>query len=410
MYHFLVTLLERSWKREKTMNKNENLKNFLNEMRDIGVISNYANIENFMKLEKEERTLYWGVDCTSDSIHIGHLLIIMQLFRFSENNFKIIFVLGGSTSTIGDPSDKLKERPELKKEVIKNNYKEILNQLSSISKRNVNELSLFTINENINENIPLGCFYKNDILKKIYKCIGIKIENNSNYKLLWDKFIKFCLPKKQNEKGFLFLNNEEWLHNLNFIEFVNEYGKIITVNYLLSKGRIKQRIESENGISFSEFSYSLLQGYDFYYLNKNYSCSGQVGASDQWGNCTTGLKIIKSKNSENKSFVISFNLMLDKNGKKISKTGNKSDMVWMDENKTSFNSLFDYFNNMEDNETINFAIKFTSLKREIINEITKINIPKSLRILQRILIENFFFIIHGNEGIKWLREKNIKMY
>jgi tyrosyl-tRNA synthetase len=383
--------------------KNKELEELLEEIKQRGVLSNCANVENFLNLEENERVVYWGIDCTSDSLHIGHLSTLIQLLRFSEKKFTIIFILGGSTSTIGDPSDKIRERPILKKEVIENNYENIKNQLINIVNRNVEKCY----------DKPLICFYNKTKLDEIYRLLNLDFNNEKEE--IWDKFLKTCLPNKSdNLKDFIFLNNKVWLSKLNFLEFMNKIGKNITINYLLNKESIKQRIKSENGISFSEFSYSLLQGYDFLYLYENHYCKGQIGASDQWGNFVTGLKMINNNNHLNKAFAISFNLMLDKNGKKISKSDNNSKIIWISKNKTSADELFDYFNNMEDEETIKFATRFTSIKNETLKKILEINEPKSLRILQRILMELFFFIIHGEKGTKSIREiinlKKIKIY
>ncbi len=123
------------------------------------------------------------------------------------------------------------------------------------------------------------------------------------------------------------MNNQDWFSRLTFVDFIDKYGRNVTVNYLLSKETIRQRIASKNGLSFSAFTYSLLQAYDFFYLYKNYQCHGQVGASDQWGNFTTGLKMVNSLDHDNKCFAFTFKLILNESGKKISKSDNDQGVV-----------------------------------------------------------------------------------
>ena len=148
------------------MKNKKDLEILLENFKERGIFSDCTSIENFLKLDENERTLYWGIDCTSDSLHIGHLSILLQLFKLSENGFKIIFILGGSTSTIGDPSDKLKERPILEKDVIKRNRLMIEKQLKEISDRKTENLSF--------EKKPLSNFYSEEKTKEIYNCVGIE--------------------------------------------------------------------------------------------------------------------------------------------------------------------------------------------------------------------------------------------
>jgi tyrosyl-tRNA synthetase len=174
------------------------------------------------------------------------------------------------------------------------------------------------------------------------------------------------------------------------VDFIDQVGRNISINYLLAKETIKQRLES--GLSYSAFSYSLLQAYDFYYLYKNYHCHGQLGGSDQWGNLTTGLKLIRGVYPNGKTFGVTFNMLVDKEGKKLSKSENKSGIIWLDENKTSRQEFYDFFRNMPDPQAEIFIRQFTFLSEEQIKELLKLNRPPRLRILQRILYELVFIL------------------
>ena len=173
------------------------------------------------------------------------------------------------------------------------------------------------------------------------------------------------------------------------MDFIDKAGRNITINYLLAKETIKQRVSSRVGLSFLAFSYSLLQAYDFYYLYENYNCRGQLGGSDQWGNLTTGLKLIKSFYPTNKTFAFNFPLLTDKEGKKFSKSENSKNTLWLNSDKKIF---YDFFRNMPDPQAQKFVCQFTFLNQKQIEELKKLNNPPQLRIFQRILYELMFFL------------------
>jgi tyrosyl-tRNA synthetase len=372
----------------------------INDFKSRGILANCANPDNFVNLEDNQKSAYLGIDCTADSLHIGHLLPMMQAVRLAKNNFKIFILLGGATSKIGDPSDKLKERPILQQKTIEENQRKIEKQLLRIFGSNEEEtLSL--------KNFPLEHFFINNsnVLKSVYEILNLNHLNNQNEEnRTWENYISYIWPKEISKNNFKIFDNKDWLNELTFVDFIDKYGRNITINYLLSKETIKQRISSENGLSFSAFTYSLLQAYDFFYLYKNHGCHGQIGASDQWGNITTGLKMIKSFDNKNKCFALAFNLILDENGKKISKSEVGKNLIWLDKEKTDFVNLFNYFNNMSDEKSIDYIKKFTFIAEFQMNELLKLNNPKSMRILQRILTELFFFLIHGVSGLEWIKE------
>ncbi|CAJ0638415.1 6901_t:CDS:2 [Entrophospora sp. SA101] len=265
------------------------------------VIVNAANLENFYQLEPQQKVIYLGIDCTGERLHIGHLFSLIQTIRFAKEGFTVLLVLGGATSKIGDPSDKLQERPQLATEKLNQYYQAIKDQVTQIVIRppiaeTKKELDF----------APLELFYAD------------------NPQLLM--------------------------------------GRNISINYLLAKETIKQRVNSETGLSFLAFNYSLLQAYDFYYLYQNYNCHGQLGGSDQWGNLTTGLKLIRGFYPTNKTFAFNFPLLTDKDGKKFSK------------------NFYDFFRNMPDEQAKTYLKQFTFLTEEQIAELVKLNDPPKLRI------------------------------
>jgi len=371
--------------------KENKLENFLADLENRGIISAVANKENFLALETSQQCLYLGIDCTADSLHIGHLFQLIQIIRFATIGFRIILILGGATSKIGDPSDKLKERPQLEVKEIENSYQQITTQLTNL---------LLTRKKMLNF-IPLKKFYFEDLdlLSKIYQILQLDKQNPEK------KYWQYIWPLSENNSSFQLFNNNDWLSKLSFVDFIDQVGRKITINYLLAKETIKQRVNSENGLSFMAFSYSLLQAYDFYYLYEKYNCHGQLGGSDQWGNITSGLKLIRSYYPENKCFVLTCNTLVDKEGKKISKTGNQK-TIWLSLEKTSFQDLYDFFSNMSDEQVIIYVKQFTFLSDEQIEKLLVLNNPPKLRILQRILLELIFYLLHQQKGLDYLVKKS----
>jgi len=356
------------------------LKYFFKDLCDRELISNYANLENFYLLKKEEKKIYWGIDCNHDTLHIGHLLLIIQIIRFAKEDFKIFLMLGESTSRIGDPSDKIEERIRIKEKDISNFSKKIKEQIEKIliSPKKI---------ENYGKN-PLENFYNDSILiKKIYQILKIKENWNENKK--WKEYLKYIWPFWDNkiDEKFQIISNKKWLEKISYIDFIDKIGRKLTVNYILAKDWIKKRLSK--GLSYLGFSYSLLQAYDFYYLYKNYDCKGQLGGSDQWGNITTGLKLIKSYYPSNNAFAFNFCLLKDKMGKKISKSGDKKGIIFLNSDEKIF---CDFFQNMSDEQVLIYIKQFTFLKKKQINELIKLNNPPKLRILQRILLELIYWI------------------
>ncbi|KLL01837.1 MAG: tyrosyl-tRNA synthetase [Mycoplasmataceae bacterium RC_NB112A] len=376
-----------------------NFQNFFQELQKRGIIANYANLDNFYHLEPanldnfyhlepEERVVYLGVDCTSESLHIGHLFLYFQAIRFAKEEFTVLLILGGATSKIGDPSDKDKERPLLVEKDIEDYQNKIKSQLEKIliEPKKIEEVSFS----------PLEQFYSNNpkLLSSIHQVLKInEIEKGKQ----WEKYLQYIWPENlfcsSKKPPFQILNNQSWLEKINFIDFLRQTGKYLTIAYLSNKETTKKRIET--GLSFLEFSYPLIQAYDFCYLYKNYNCHGQLGGSDQWGNLTTGLKLIRSIYPQNKTFAFNFPLLTDKEGKKYSKSEKGSNVLRLDSNQKEF---CDFWRNLPDEQAKIYALQFTFLREEQINKLLELNNPPRLRILQRILYELIHFLSFGKVG------------
>lgn len=260
-------------------------------------------IDNLEEWLKTPRTFYCGVDPTSDCLHIGHLLPLMTMRRMQMAGHKPIVLLGGATGMIGDPSGKSQERNLLTKDSIEKN--------------------IFGIRQVI------------------------------------EKFVDLKGPQ-----GAMIVNNATWMEKFTFIDFLRDVGKHFTVNYMLAKDSVKSRIENKDeGISFTEFSYMLLQSYDFYVLNKNYNCQLQIGGSDQWGNITAGVELIRrmrfANNATQKDEVGGFTIPLvtKSDGSKFGKT--ESGNLWLDGRKTTPYQFYQYLVRVQDDEVIKYLNYFS---------------------------------------------------
>ena len=377
------------------------LKDFFLDLQKREIIADHANLENFFQLKPNEKVIYWGVDCTNDSLHIGSLFTILQLVRFAQKGFKMLLILGVATSKIGDPSDKDKERPLLEVNQIDGFQEKIKEQLNSLLIKPKKDSPLF-LNFSPLEKFYSNVFTNGELLKNVNKVLEIPDEGNNKEK--WEKYLQYIWPLKDSSK-FQILNNQDWLEKINFIDFLRKTGKNLTVAYLSAKETIKKRIDT--GISYLEFSYPLIQAYDFYYLYENYNCHGQLGGSDQWGNLTTGLKLIHNYHPQNKCFALTFNLLTDKEGKKISKSS-AGKTIWLSPEKTSFPEFYDFLRNLPDEKALKFLSQFTFLTEEQVKKIDQLNNPRKLRIPQRILIELLFYLLYGERGMEWLKKESAK--
>lgn len=286
------------------------------------------------ELKKGMATAYVGIDPTADSLHIGHLVSIMILTHFQACGHRPLVVLGGATGMIGDPSFKSQERVLLTPETIQHNQ----------------------------------------------ECIRKQLE----------KFLDFSEDKPNHAQT---LNNYDWMKGWSFIDFIREIGKHITVNYMMAKDSVKKRIET--GISFTEFSYQLMQGYDFLYLFENYDCKLQMGGSDQWGNITTGTELIR-RTLDKEAYAITCPLITKADGKKFGKT--EKGNVWLDREKTSPYAFYQFWLNLSDEDAARFIRIFTLKSEEEICELEKQHAADpSQRILQKALAKDITIKVHSEE-------------
>jgi len=309
--------------------------NFVQELKWRGLIHNIMpGTEE--QLLKEQTTAYIGFDPTADSLHIGSLVQIILLMHFQKAGHKPIALVGGATGMIGDPSGKSSERNLLDEE---------------------------TLNKNI-----------------------------AGVKATLERFIDF---NKSSDNAAEIVNNYDWMKNLSFLEFARDIGKHITVNYMMAKDSVKNRINSESkeGMSFTEFTYQLVQGFDFLHLYSHKNCKLQIGGSDQWGNITTGTELIRRK-VQGKAYALTSPLVTKADGTKFGKT--EGGNIWLDENRTSPYKFYQYWLNASDLDAENYVKIFTFLDQKTIeNLIVEHNKTPHLRILQKKVAEEVTIMTHG---------------
>jgi len=287
-------------------------------------------------LNKEKISLYCGVDPTADSMHIGHIVPLLTLRRFQMHGHQPILLVGGATGMIGDPSGRSEER-----------------QLQTT--------------DQIADNVV-------GITKQIQQIFDFDSEN-----------------------GAKMVNNNDWIGSMSIIEYLRDYGKLLSVNYMLAKDNVASRLEG--GISFTEFSYMLIQGIDFNHLYDNYGCRVQIGGSDQWGNITTGLEVIrKTHEEETKAFGITIPLVTKADGTKFGKSAGGA--VWLDSKKTSPYEFYQFWINTADADVIKYLKIFTFLSREEIEGL-KVSVLEEphVRKAQKTLAEEMTKLIHGEQAL-----------
>ena len=291
------------------------------------------------QLQKESTTAYIGFDPTADSLHIGSLVQIILLMHLQRAGHKPIALVGGATGMIGDPSGKSNERNLLDEETLKNNV--------------------------------------NGVKKTL------------------ERFIDFSAG---SENAARMVNNYDWMKDLSFLEFARDIGKHITVNYMMAKDSVKNRISSDSkeGMSFTEFTYQLVQGYDFLHLFTHYDCKLQIGGSDQWGNITTGTELIRRK-VQGKAFALTSPLVTKADGTKFGKT--EGGNIWLDAARTSPYKFYQYWLNSSDADAENYIRIFTFLDRETIDAlIEEHRKAPHLRLLQKKIGEEVTVMTHGREA------------
>jgi tyrosyl-tRNA synthetase len=302
-----------------------------------GITYQQTDAEGLEKqLEKESISIYCGIDPTADSMHIGHLLPFLTLRRFQNAGHRPLVLVGGATGLIGDPSGKSEER------------------------------KLQTV-EAIQENVA-----------------SIKVQLESIFDF-------------QGENGAVMVNNYDWIGSMDVVTFLRDFGKNVGVNYMLAKDTISSRLES--GISFTEFTYTILQAMDFNHLYDHYNCKLQIGGSDQWGNITTGLEMIrKTHDEETKAFGFTIPLVTKADGTKFGKT--ESGAIWLDPKKTSPYEFYQFWINTADADVVKYLKYFTFLSHEEINALAQsVETEPHLRKAQKALGEEMTKMIHGEEAL-----------
>lgn len=290
------------------------------------------------QLAKEMTTAYVGIDPTADSLHIGHLVSVMMLRHFQRAGHKPIALIGGATGMIGDPSGKSAERNLLDEAALRHNQECIRRQLA--------------------------------------------------------KFLDF---ESDAANAAELVNNYDWMKEYSFLDFIRDIGKHITVNYMMAKDSVKKRLSAESsvGMSFTEFSYQLLQGYDFLWLNQNKNCKLQMGGSDQWGNITTGTELIRRK-TDGDAFALVCPLITKADGTKFGKT--ESGNVWLDRRYTSPYKFYQFWLNVSDTDAEKYIRIFTSLPQDEIVALTdEHNQAPHLRVLQKRLAQEVTTLVHSEE-------------
>jgi tyrosyl-tRNA synthetase len=311
--------------------------NFVEELRWRGMIHDMMPGTDEL-LKKGKTTGYIGFDPTADSLHIGHMVQVMMLVHFQRAGHTPVALVGGATGMIGDPSGKSEERSFLDEATLRKNQECIKKQLS--------------------------------------------------------KFLDFQSDKPNKA---LMVNNYDWMKEFSFLDFIRDIGKHITVNYMMSKDSVKKRLGSEakEGMSFTEFSYQLVQGTDFLFLYNNYNCKLQMGGSDQWGNIVTGTELIRRK-SGGEAFALTCPLITKTDGTKFGKT--ESGNVWLDPEKTTPYQFYQFWLNVSDEDATRYIRIFTILDRKTIEDlILSHNQNPHERILQKKLAEEVTIMVHSRE-------------
>jgi len=314
------------------------MKNFVEELRWRGMLHDIMpGTEE--QLAKEITTAYIGFDPTADSLHIGSLIQIILLMHFQRHGHKPIALIGGATGMIGDPSGKSAERNLLNEETLAKNIAGVKAQL--------------------------------------------------------EHFIDF---KSNKENAAELVNNYDWMKNMSFLDFARDIGKHITVNYMMAKDSVKKRLSSESkvGMSFTEFTYQLIQGYDFLHLYNEKNCKLQIGGSDQWGNITTGTEMVRRK-VQGKAYALTCPLITKADGTKFGKT--EGGNVWLDAKRTSPYKFYQFWFNADDADAENYIKKFTFLPKDEIEALIKAHKEAPhLRLLQKKIGEEVTIMVHGKDA------------
>ena len=301
--------------------------------------TNESDLNNL--LNKKKIVFYIGFDATADALHAGSLVQLRAIKTLVKHGHKAIVLLGGGTTKIGDPSGKDTSRKIL-------TYKEIQT-------------------------------------------------NIDNFKKIFEHYFR------DYKKNITFINNDEWLSQLNYIELLRDLGSFVSINRMLTFESVKERLKREQSLSFLEFNYMILQSYDFLHLNKKYECDLQIGGSDQWGNIVLGMEIISKINKKN-AFGLTTPLLTTSSGKKMGKT--EQGAVWIDQNKFSSYDFYQYWRNVDDNDVEKLLLIFSDLDKEEIKKIVLEDINKAKKNLAYLVTTD----CHSEESAKQAQEKAISIF
>lgn len=309
----------------------------LEDLKYRGIIYQMTDEEEIEELlDNEQVSIYCGADPTADSLHIGHLVPFLTLRRFQDYGHRPVVLIGGGTGMIGDPSFKAEERKLLTEEEIDRNVEAIKEQMGRVF----------------------------------------------NF---------------EDENSAVLVNNKDWLKEISLISFLRDYGKHVGLNYMLAKDAIQSRLET--GISYTEFTYTILQAIDFGHLNKHYNVKMQIGGSDQWGNIISGLDLMRRMYGENDAQGMTIPLITKADGKKFGKT--ESGNIWLDPEKTSPYEFYQFWLNQSDEDVIKFLKLFTFLEREEIESLAKsVEEEPHLRKAQKTLAEETTRFLHGEKALE----------
>jgi tyrosyl-tRNA synthetase len=315
----------------------------ISELKERGLLASLSG--NLEELLKTPTTFYVGTDPTADSLHLGHLLAFTTAKLLQKYGHKPIVLLGGATAFIGDPSFKAEERKLLSAETVAHNIKGIHAQVSKLLDFNSTE-----------------------------------------------------------PNGAIMVNNYDWMKDFSFIDFAREVGKCISVNYMMAKDSVKKRLERDgNGMSFTEFTYQLIQGYDFVELYKKYNCKLQIGGSDQFGNGTTGIELIRKMLKKDDACMITWPLVTKADGTKFGKS--EKGNIWLDAEKTTPYEFFQFWLNQSDEDSERFIKLFTLIPLDEINELIKQHRENpSKRILQNKLANYMTELVHGKSVLVGIQQ------
>jgi tyrosyl-tRNA synthetase len=321
--------------------------NLFEELKWRGFIKDVSNEELANEfLNNSKIAFYCGFDPTASSLTIGHLVQIIRILLLQKYGHKPIVLIGGGTGLIGDP-------------------------------RGTSERKLLTIEESL--------------------------KNAESFKMQFSKYISF-----DGENGAIMVNNYDWLSKINMIEFLRDYGKNFNINYMLSKETVASRLET--GISYTEFSYMIIQSIDFLHLYEKYNCKLQFGGSDQWGNITAGLDLIRKKLGDNEKVLgMTSPLLTKSDGTKISKS--EGGAIWLDKDKTSSYELYQFFLNTTDADVINYLKTLTLLEKNIIDELEQsLKLEPEKRVAQKTLAYEIVKFVHGIEDAETAKNSSEEIF